>query len=319
MNEEKETMSVPESAELRETPGAGVPSVEETPPNPEPDGPEVPEEGAADAEEAPEAPEGSEALPLPPQGDAPTPSAVPEGTPPRRLARVLGASALALVTLAGVTVTAVVVGAADREAGRPVWRFPEAVKEKAAAAPGGLRGMLLPYGETYRRGPDMDEFGSDVALSGRQAEELRKRSYQDLPRSERRLMEERYEKDPLKGMAMRTYVSGADPDGGDAVFTVQIVLTQRAHPGTSRSAAALRDALKFLRKGPEIKGHERDAACFLPPAGLHGDIDAMLCAGQVGDVDVSASVHGAAPLDRKAAAEMIRSQFDRIKDPGEAV
>ncbi|WP_018548460.1 hypothetical protein [Streptomyces sp. LaPpAH-108] len=249
------------------------------------------------------------------------PVAVPEGagrTPSRRrLGRVLGGTALALVTVAGVAVTAVVVAGADREAGKPVWRLPEAVEEQALAQPDGLQGMLLPYGRTYGRGPDMDEFGSDVALSGRQAEELRKRSYQDLPRSERRLIEERYAKDPLKGMAMRTYVSGADPDGGDAVFTVQVVLTQRAHP--SRSATAPADALKIFRKGPAIKGHEREAACFLPPAGLRGAIDSMLCTGHVGDVDVSAWARGAAPLDRKAAAEMIRAQFDRIKDPGEAV
>ncbi|MEU4154641.1 hypothetical protein [Streptomyces sp. NPDC026659] len=317
MNEEKETMSGSESAELRETPDAGVPSTREAPATPEPSGLEVPGVGAGGAGQASEAPEDSEATPRPPEGDTPTSSATPEGTRPRRLGRVLGATALALVTLAGVTVTAVVVGGADREAGEPVWRFPGAVEEKAAAEPGGLRGMLLPYGETYGRGPDTDEFGADVALSGRQAEELRKRSYQDLPRSERRLMEERYEKDPLKGMAMRTYVSGADPDGGDPVFTLQVVLTQRAHP--SRSAAALGDALKIFRKGPAIKGHERDAACFLPPGGLHGGIESMLCTGHVGDVDVFAWVHGAAPLDRKAAAEMIRAQFDRIKDPGEAV
>ncbi|MBJ7905933.1 hypothetical protein IF655_21830 [Streptomyces sp. DSM 110735] len=287
MNEENQTAPVPE------------------PVDPEPVDPE------------PVDPEGVEASPGAPAGDTPVPA--PEGSRPRRRARVLGAAALALVTLAGVTVTAVVVGGADREAGKPVWKLPRAVKEKAAPEPGGLRGMLLPYGETYGRGPDMDEFGSDVELSGRQAEELRKQPYQDLPRSERRLIEKQYEKDPLKGMAMRTYVGGADPEGGDSVFTVQVVLTQRAHPGSSRSVAALREGLKFLRKGPGLKGHERDAACFLPPAGLHEDIDSMLCFGHIGDVDVAAWAHGAAPLDRKAAAEMIRAQFDRIKDPGEAV
>ncbi|MGW0766880.1 hypothetical protein [Streptomyces sp. NPDC002676] len=247
---------------------------------------------------------------------------------PRRLAAVAGGAALVLVTVAGVGYTAVTVNGADRSPGAPGWRLPKAAKGKPVAEKAtGLRAMLLPYGEDqYGRGPDIAEFGSDAELSGRQATDLRKQSLRNLPRSQRRLMEREIDKNPVRGLAMRSYVSTAHAAGSilyaEEAFTVEIALSQMANERTLHSSVAaqhrLFDAMKGVRKGPEIEGH-KNAACFLPPAESGQSLDTMTCSGYVGDVLVVATVAAAKPLDKKGAAEMIRAQFDRIKDPGKAV
>ncbi|MFG2815787.1 hypothetical protein [Streptomyces sp. NPDC048410] len=242
---------------------------------------------------------------------------------PRRTTAIVGA-VLALATLAGIGCTAVVVHGADRSPGAPTWRLPEAAKEKSAQEKqSGLRALLLPFGEErWVRGPDLDRFGSDTELTGRQASDLRRQSLRNLPRSQRLRLERQYEKNPVKGMAMRSYTSTAWVGEDSDAFTVEMVLTradQKTLRSRSQSQREFLDTMKLFRKGPAIKGHEDHAACFLSPAVEWEKVEVMSCSGYVGDIGVTAWIVGAAPLDRKGAADMMRAQFDRINEPGEAV
>jgi hypothetical protein len=239
---------------------------------------------------------------------------------------MLGGAAVALAVVAGVGWTAVVVHGADRDPGAATWRLPKAsVGEPAKDT--GMSTLLLPYEEgRYGPGPDVNEFGSEAELSGAQATAQRKRSLAGLPRSQRLLMERRFDRAPVKGAAMRSYVNdaGASSESGEE-FTARVMLTRMADQGAAHSEAALQRRLlgsvESLREGPAVKGHEDDAACFLPPADPEERLGAMVCLGSVGDIVVFATVTAAGPLDRQEgeAADMVTAQFDRIEDPGKAV
>ncbi|MEU8717191.1 hypothetical protein [Streptomyces sp. NPDC048663] len=238
----------------------------------------------------------------------------------RRIAVVGGVGVLVVAVLAGITCTAVAVQGADRDAGAPVWRLPKAAKATKPAADSGLQGMLLPYDTLHRRGPDMAQFGSDVALSGEQTALMRKESIKDLPRSQRQRLERQIDRDPVKGMAMRSYLNYGT---GGTEYTVEIDLAQLGNQRTVRSVAAVQreffDTLKVLRKGPEIKGYKDSASCFLPVADSAEKLDMMFCTGYVGDVLITATAFAGKPLDKDDVASMLRAQFDRIKEPGASV
>ncbi|MEU9243910.1 hypothetical protein [Streptomyces sp. NPDC048385] len=308
--------------------------------NPEPTPAEPP--AAEPASAAPTVVESAPAEPLAaePTAAAPTPAAPAAGAPdpavpvapvdpaskrpraPRRVVALVASGVLAVAVLAAGAVTVVTVHNADRDPGAPVWRLPKAGKETKAAAATGLQGMLLPYkADTYGRGPDMAEFGSDAALTGAQATLLRKESIKNLPRSQRRELERRIDRDPVKGMAMRSYVSTDTALG--APYTMEIVLARMGNQRTVRSMAGaqkeLFDVLKVFRKGPEIEGYKNSTACFLTPADKDVKLDTMFCSGYVGDILVTATATAAKPLDKQSAADMLRAQLDRIKEPGAAV
>ncbi|WP_234543112.1 hypothetical protein [Streptomyces shenzhenensis] len=265
--------------------------------------------------------------PAAPAAGAPDPAVPVDPAPkrprdPRRVVALVASGVLAVAVLAAGAVTVVTVHNADRDPGAPVWRLPKAGKETKAAAATGLQGMLLPYkADTYGRGPDMAEFGSDAALTGAQATLLRKESIKNLPRSQRRELERRIDRDPVKGMAMRSYVSTDTALG--APYTMEIVLARMGNQRTVRSMAGaqkeLFDVLKVFRKGPEIEGYKNSTACFLTPADKDVKLDTMFCSGYVGDILVTATATAAKPLDKQSAADMLRAQLDRIKEPGAAV
>ncbi|MFQ3558102.1 hypothetical protein QZN11_15100 [Streptomyces gramineus] len=250
----------------------------------------------------------------------PVPDAPKRPRDRRRIAVVGGVGVLVVAVLAGITCTAVAVQGADRDAGAPVWRLPKAAKATKPAADSGLQGMLLPYDTLHQRGPDMAQFGSDVALSGEQTALMRKESIKDLPRSQRQRLERQIDRDPVKGMAMRSYLNN---EASGSEYTVEIDLAQMGNQRTVRSVAAVQreffDTLKALRKGPEIKGYKDSAACFLPVADSAEKLDMMFCTGYVGDVLITATAFAGKPLDKDDVASMLRAQFDRIKEPGASV
>ncbi|MFE6554437.1 hypothetical protein ACFVHS_39520 [Streptomyces sp. NPDC057746] len=261
---------------------------------------------------------------------APVAAAPETGRPARRRrVGVIGGSAvLLLAVLGGAGYTVVTVQNADRDPGAPVWSLPKAEAEKKAQAEAtGLKGMLLPFGTSgYGRGPDMGKFGSDAELSGREATELRKESLRTLPRSQRLQLEKEIDRQHIQGMAMRSYLNAdsatASTSYGKDAFTVEIALSRMESRQTVRSIAAFQQeflgAMKVFRAGPTIEGH-KNARCFLLPTNRDEKIDLMVCSAYEGDVLVSATVSGAKPLDKKGAADLLRAQLDRIKDPGEAV
>ncbi|GHD96697.1 hypothetical protein [Streptomyces naganishii] len=246
----------------------------------------------------------------------------------RRVGVIAGCAVLLAAVLGGTGFTVVTVRDAAHDPGAPVWDVPEKAKERPSARPAatGLKGMLLPYGTGtggYGPGPDLGEFGSDAELSGARATALRKQSLRGLPRSARRQLEKQIDKQHIKGMAMRSYLSvrGAAGLDDDRAFTMEIVLSQLGSRRTARSLAGYQqeffDALKVLRQGPRIEGHD-NARCFLPPANPKEKLDLMVCSSYVDDVQVTATAYAVGPIDKKGVANMLRAQLDRIKEPGAA-
>ncbi|MEU6496795.1 hypothetical protein ABZ890_41575 [Streptomyces sp. NPDC046984] len=264
-------------------------------------------------------------------GQQPEPNgftAPPEAPVKKRVRRGRIAAVAASVVLAGavvglVTTTAVIVQGADRDPGAPTWKFPPAPKDEAkqpkAASP--LAAMLVPYGTgDWGRGPDIAEFGSDAALSGNEAAALRKEAIRDLPRTQRRRLEQQIDKQHTKGMAMRSYMN-TSADGSDS-FTVSVELVQIEDKAAVRNISQFQngflEALRIFRKGPKIKGY-KNAECFLPPAEKKEKLDMMLCSAYRGDVLVTATAYGVKPLHTDTVAELLREQLDRVAGTGEAV
>ncbi|MEV6195990.1 hypothetical protein AB0M19_26735 [Streptomyces sp. NPDC051920] len=263
--------------------------------------------------------------------DAPADVAVGAAVAPRkrlrpgRIVAVSGAVLLVAAVIGGVGWTSATVDAADRDPGKPTWRFPKPVKDKDEEAKSGkgLAGMLLPYDKAYTRGPDLGEFGNDAELNGRQATELRKESLRDLPRTQRKRLEKEIDEEHIKGVVMRSYAS-ADSYAvyKKQTFTASVTLSQMENQRTvrdiSRSQNEMLDSLGIFRKGPKIEGH-KNAGCFLPPKDKTEKLDTMFCSAYVGDVLVSATVSGIKPLDAPTVTRFLAAQLDRITDPGEAV
>ncbi|MET8407640.1 hypothetical protein ABZV34_05935 [Streptomyces sp. NPDC005195] len=262
------------------------------------------------------------------------PTAHPEPAPSKkpvrrgRIAAVAGAVLLVGAVVAGGAYTVVTVQDADRDPGAPTWTFPKAAHDDARTAkgPAGLAAMLVPYGtDGWSRGPDIAEFGDEASLSGPEAAALRKESLRELPRTQRRQMEKRIDKQHTKGIAMRSYLSTDNATDStiyaDSAFTVSIELAQIEDRSAVRNMSTFQneffDALKIFRAGPKIEGH-KNAKCFLPPKDKEEKLDAMICSAYQGDVLVSATAYGAKPLNIKGVAMLLREQLDRIAEPGEA-
>ena len=248
-----------------------------------------------------------------------------------RIAAITLSVVLAGAVVAGVGYTVVTVDGADRDAGAPVWKFPKgtgAEKAKAAAAKG-LAGMLVPYGaDGWSRGPDIGEYGYDAQLSGDRATALAKESLSGLPRSQRKELERRIDKQRISGIAMRSYVSTEELSSvyTDQASVVSVQLAQMASSTAVRSLARSQqgflDALDvFFEEGPKIEGH-KDAACYLPKADEKAgkeDLESMYCVAPQGNVLVTLRASSAKPLQKTGIAMLLREQLDRIEEPGEAV
>ncbi|MFF3913342.1 hypothetical protein ACFYZB_07600 [Streptomyces sp. NPDC001852] len=253
----------------------------------------------------------------------------------RPVGRIVAVALLSLAVVGGVGFTAVTVAGADRDAGDPVWKFPEAAKadrsgqdEQQGTDVAGLRGLLMPYdspgSQGYVQGPDIGEFGSDVALNGREATALRKREIIGLPSATRQAMDRAIDKEHIQGLAMRSYAPFNELGGSDKSFTLTFELVRMANRESVRELSAGRDeifkALGVFPKGPQIPGH-KEAACFRMPKASDEKIDRMVCSASIGDVLVTVNAAGPRPLDTGAIAVFVGRQLDRIKDkdPGKAV
>ncbi|MBX9364257.1 hypothetical protein K4G64_24355 [Streptomyces sp. WAC04114] len=264
-----------------------------------------------------------------PVPELPDPLELPEKPARRaRVAAVAASALLAVAVLGGAGYTVVAVNDADRDAGAPVWEFPDARSEseaEKAAAPKGLAGMLVPYGtDGWAPGPDLGEYGSDTELSGQQATSLRKEALSGLPRTQRKRLEKVVDQQRITGIAMRSYLSTAkhSDDFTDEAVAVRVELSRMENRDAVREASRLRgaffDALDVFRAGPKIKGH-KNASCFLPPKDDDEKLESMLCFAYVGNVLVTLVADAAKPLDTKATATLFREQLDRITEPGKAI
>ena len=252
-----------------------------------------------------------------------------------RIAAIAVSVVAAGAVVAGVGFTVVTVNGANidnRDAGAPVWTFPKGGKASAgeakAASDKGLGAMLVPYGaDGWSRGPDMAEFGPDAQLSGARATALAKESLSGLPRSQRKALEKRIDKQRISGIAMRSYVSTEELSSvyTDQASVVTVQLAQMASTaavrGLARSQQGFLDALGIFDEGPKIEGH-KDAACYLPPSdkkdGKNG-LQSMYCVAAQGNVLVTLNATSAKPLQKTGIAMFLREQLDRIEEPGESV
>jgi len=247
-----------------------------------------------------------------------------------RIAAIAVSVVVAGAVVAGVGCTVVTVNGADRDAGAPVWTFPKGGKagEVQAAPVKGLGGMLVPYGsDGWSRGPDIGEFGYDAQLSGARATALAKESLSGLPRSQRKELEKRIDKQHISGIAMRSYVSTEELSSvyTDQASVMAVQLAQMASTSAvrnlARSQQGFLDALGVFDEGPKIEGH-KGAACYLPPVdeedGKNG-LESMYCVAAQGNVLVTLTATSAKPLQKTGIAMFLREQLDRIEEPGEAV
>ena len=237
-----------------------------------------------------------------------------------RIAAIAGCALLALAVVGGVGYTVVTVNGADRDAGAPVWKFPKDTAERKAAAAKGLSAVLQPYtANGYVRGPDIDEFGSEAELNGREATALRKEDFRDLPRSQRLLLEKQIDREQIKGLAMRSYLYPAAQEINSYTVKVQLV---RMDAKAARSLTAYENELlgqvSIFRKGPAVPGH-KDAKCFLPKDVAGEKLTEMLCFAAEGDAMITLSASGTKSMDTKEIASFLSGQLNRVKTTGEAV
>ena len=236
-----------------------------------------------------------------------------------RVAAVVGCALLAVAVVGGVGYTVVTVNGADRDAGAPVWKFPDSVAQQKAAPAKGLAAMLRPYDYDYVRGPDIAEFGADAQLTGREATALRKQEISGLPRSQRLLLEKQIDREQLKGIAMRSYVR--NPADVVDTYSIEVQLAQMDEKAARNLVTyenELLNTVDAFRKGPTVPGH-KEARCFLPKQVSGEKLDEMLCFADIGDVLITLDASGTKAMDTKGIATFLRDQLDRIKTTGQAV
>ncbi|QES24663.1 hypothetical protein DEJ46_18270 [Streptomyces venezuelae] len=231
----------------------------------------------------------------------------------------------------GVAYTAVTAEGADRTAPTVGWEEPTATPTSADPATGFAKGrastplsrLLLPAPDGYVLGADIKGYGNDDELAAKEAVALFKQTNKGLYGKKRRAYEKEIDKLGIQGMAMRSYASV------DSTRQVEVlVLRMKDKKAVRRFSDVRKDLFEFLElpEGPKVKGHEKNAACFLVPEPQGGDeeerearLQSMICQAYDGEVMVTVTAFGGRPFGRQAVAELVRKQLDHIESPGEYV
>ncbi|MFJ4987982.1 hypothetical protein ACIP9H_29780 [Streptomyces sp. NPDC088732] len=267
------------------------------------------------------------------------PDSVPEGAGPSEAAPVAGetaaeprrsrrglaigvAGALVAVAAGGGIGFAVLQQKDDgKQATARPWKAPEPSKTAEYGARSGgshygaLGKLLLPVPLGYTSGPDLAEYGNDAEFTGKDAVAVFQGDIADLPKKERTQLRKTIDAMRIQGVGMRTY---SDMSG---VIAVDMQIVQMKNKNFARAGtdyfSAFTKALGVFRNGPRIAGHDK-ARCVLPPKKPGAELDAMTCQATEGDLMVSMTVTGLAPLKKDDAADLFKKQLDRVQDPGEA-
>ncbi|MEV5607798.1 hypothetical protein [Streptomyces sp. NPDC052225] len=250
----------------------------------------------------------------------PPPPVVPDAAVrrPRRWPAIVVACAVVLAVAGAAAVTVTKVNDADRTVSTSVWGKPKEQKQHAGGASrqSDLRSRLLPMPDGYVPGPDIDEFGNDKAIGGKEAVARFKKGADDLPARQRDAQHRSIDKLKLKGLAMRSY-SAEDID-----LVVEIQLAQMQNRQAGRDLKAFQTeflrSLGLFTKGPKIKGH-RNADCFLAPRDKDTKLDLLVCSAYEDDLLVSVTASGPKSIDSKAVADLLAQQLNHISSRGEAV
>ncbi|MFJ8888026.1 hypothetical protein ACIRJR_32120 [Streptomyces sp. NPDC102402] len=271
----------------------------------------------------------SEAAPLPEPADAPeAPGTRAPAAGPGRARRIL-LTALPFVLVLGAVggaaaYTKVTVDGADRTVETTVWKVSgrKPAKDPAGDVSRGRSGtemskLLLPVPKGYRLGPDDGEYGNDDEVDGERSVAAMKESNRGLAGKERREYDKRIDELRLKGLAVRSYVSQEN----DLEVHAEIVRMKdkEAVRNFYTFQTQLFDAFGLFRDGPKVKGHTRNATCYLQPRDSDSDIEDMVCAAYDGELGITYRATGAKPVDKAAVAELLKDQLDHIASPGEYI
>ncbi|MBM7436693.1 hypothetical protein [Streptomyces sp. HB132] len=270
----------------------------------------------------------SEAAPLPETADVPEASGSQDAPArPGRVRRKLLTALPAVLVLGAVGVAAgythATVDEADRSVETTVWRVSarEPGKDPARDTSRGkadtaLSRLMLPVPAGYRLGPDDGEHGNDGEMDGKRAVAAMKEGNRGLAGKERRDYDKRIDKLRVQGLAVRSYTTQEN----DLEVHAQVMRMKdtKAVRSFYTFRTELFDILGTFRKGPEIKGHTRNATCYLQPEG-DSEIEDMVCAAYDGELSISVSATGVKPVDKAAVAELLKDQLEHIKSPGEYV
>ncbi|WP_420034792.1 hypothetical protein ACN2WE_22140 [Streptomyces sp. cg28] len=239
---------------------------------------------------------------------------------PRRRRRWPAVAVAAVVVLAvagGVGFTVMKVNDADRTVHAKVWGKPEQDKQrKAASADEDLMKRLLPMPDGYSPGPDIDEFGNEQVITGKEATDRFKKSADNLPSRQREAQHKSIDRLKLKGLAVRSYSA----DSYDLVVETQLAEIQNRQAGRDIKEfhSEFLRALGVFGKGPKVKGH-RNADCFRAPRDKETKLDLLTCSAYQDDLLVSVTAYGPASIDSKAVADLLAQQLDHIASRGELV
>ncbi|MEV8102118.1 hypothetical protein [Streptomyces sp. NPDC088135] len=259
-----------------------------------------------------------------PDGNADASGAVATGRPRRVILMALPVVLVAAAVAGAAVYAQNAVDGADRSAGTALWEEPahkpgkdpagDVARGRASTA---LSKLLLPVPAGYRLGPDNGELGNDGEQSGRKATAAMKQDAHGLAGKQRRAYEERIDELRIEGIATRSYTA----DDNTLLVSTQItrMKDRKAVRNLHTFRTGLFESLGIFRAEPKIKGHTRNARCYVLRKGSKGDIESMNCLAYDGEVSISLSASGTRPFDRKAVSELLKDQLDHIKSPGEYV
>ncbi|MGW4202072.1 hypothetical protein [Streptomyces sp. NPDC004726] len=232
----------------------------------------------------------------------------------------------------GLTYITTTVGAADRTVPTVTWSKQEgdgpsddpAADPSKGRASTPLSKLLLPVPDDYRLGPDLEEYGNDSELTGRQAADLIKESGRGAPGKKRREFERNVDALGVRGIAMRSFASADN----DLVAKMEIIqMKDRKH--VRKMYGLVNEMFTFMDmpKGPKIEDHKQ-SSCYLQPSDDADDSDAsdvdepelnrMVCAAYDSELFLMFTAVGT-QFDESAAADLLKRQLDHIASPGEYV
>ena len=173
---------------------------------------------------------------------------------------------------------------------------------------GSLFAYLLPTPSGWSPGPDVAGEGNNNNLTQAQINAQIQGELLQVPKSDLDSTENTLTGLHLQGIAVRSMLK---PDESQQLSFELLQLDPKAATAETKQLSAFVDGLGW-RQGASVPGYP-SAVCVLPP-GLGSDkLDAMLCVGSYGDIEVTLQTDGTAPLDQNTAVQMMAQQLNRLK------
>jgi hypothetical protein len=175
---------------------------------------------------------------------------------------------------------------------------------------GPLFAYLLPMPDGYGPGPGDSTYGNNSYASADQITTQLQDLLSGVSKSDLASAKGMLANTHLKGLAVRTLATGAQP-----VSVVSIELEQFDVKDASKAADnfdTFVSDVNIFRNGTGVPGYPR-AKCVLPP-GLGSDkVDEMFCVASSGDIEVVVDAQGVTPIGQPAVAALVAQQLDRLK------